>query len=74
MTIRFLNEEIRTRLIEDFSDHFVNNVSIDILKRMVWDQIYDDYQNYSDADLLMEVQVTAPELLGLPELKDFVSM
>jgi hypothetical protein len=70
MTIKFLNEDIRCELIERYADHFVNNVSLEMMKRMVWDQIYDDYHNYNDSDLLWEIQMNAPELLGLPELAD----
>ena len=53
----------RQELLEAYIDRILDNMSTKDLMRLVWDQIEESLQGYSDEELIAEVEEYYPELL-----------
>ena len=53
----------REALIQDYIDRVIDNMSTKDLVRIVWEQLEDNLNSYSDDELISEVTDYYPELL-----------
>ena len=53
----------REQLIQDYIERVVDNMSTKDLVRIVWEQLEENLEMYSDEELLTEVSDYYPELL-----------
>lgn len=53
----------REALIQDYIDRVIDNMSTKDLVRIVWEQLEDNLNSYSDEELITEVTDYYPELL-----------
>jgi hypothetical protein len=53
----------RNELIQSYIDRVIDNMSTKDLVRIVWEQIEESLANYTDEELIEEVQDYYPELL-----------
>jgi transcriptional regulator CtsR len=53
----------RNELIQSYIDRVVDNMSTKDLVRIVWEQLEENLANYTDEELISEVEEYYPELL-----------
>ena len=53
----------REQLIQDYIERVVDNMSTKDLVRIVWEQLEENLEMYSDEELLTEIDDYYPELL-----------
>jgi hypothetical protein len=54
----------RNELIQEYVDRILDNMSTKDLMRIVGDQLEENFESYTDEQLIAEVEEYYPELLG----------
>ena len=69
MTVEIMTDDLRTYLKERYADNFVSGCDRRVLEQMAWDIIYDQCAEWTDEDLMLELELHCPEILQ--HIKEF---